>query len=90
MITHVSILVKFISGDEVNWENNLDVVLFCLLNEGSNLLGTSLVEEGVADLTTKISKTPIKADGNPSYRDVLKDLLEGESHSSANNKRVDL
>lgn len=51
--TSFGILVELVGGDEVNGEDDLDVVLLCLLNESVDLLGTSLVVEGVSNLEDK-------------------------------------
>ena len=54
--THGGILVKLVGSDEVNGEDDLDVVLLCLLDEGADLLRSSLVEEGVTDLEPCVEK----------------------------------
>jgi hypothetical protein len=48
--SYIGILVELISGDKVYREDNLDVPLFSLLDESSDLLGSSLVEKGIANL----------------------------------------
>lgn len=48
--TSLGILVELVGRNEVNGEDDLDVVLLCLLNESVDLLGTSLVVEGVSNL----------------------------------------
>ena len=44
------ILVKLVCGDKVDREDELDVVSFCLFNEGSDLFGAVLVKKGVSNL----------------------------------------
>ena len=48
--THVRILVELIGGDEIDREHKLDVALLRFLDQSSNLLGTGLVKQRVADL----------------------------------------
>ena len=46
----LGVLVEFVGGDVVDWENELDAFGLGLFYQPSNLLGSRLVEEGVADL----------------------------------------
>lgn len=47
---YLGILVKLVPGNVIDWENQLDVVLFRLLYEPCNLFGASRVKQGVSDL----------------------------------------
>lgn len=71
-VASVSILVELVGSDVVNGQDELDVLGLGLLNQASNGLGTSLVEEGVTN------------------GDVVEGLLEGESHTTADDEGVDL
>ena len=46
----LGVLVELVGGDVVDWENELDAFGLGLFYQSSNLLGSRLVEEGVADL----------------------------------------
>ena len=46
----LGVLVELVGGDVVDWENELDALGLGLFYQPSNLLGSRLVEEGVADL----------------------------------------
>ena len=48
--TNLSVLVELLSRDVVDGEDDLDVVLLGLLENGSSLLGSSLVVQGVSNL----------------------------------------
>lgn len=50
MKAYLGILVEFVGGDVVDWEDELDIVLLCLFNEILDLLGSLRVEEGSSDL----------------------------------------
>ena len=43
-------LVKLVSGNVIDWKDQLDVVLFCLFYEPRNLFGPSCVKQGVPNL----------------------------------------
>lgn len=49
-ISDLGVLVKLVSGDVVDRENELDIVGVCLFDESSNLFRAVLVEKGVSDL----------------------------------------
>ena len=49
-VSDLGVLVKFVGGDIVDGENELDVVGFCLFNEGSDLFRAILVEKRLSDL----------------------------------------
>lgn len=51
--THVGLLVKLVSGDVVNGEDDLDVVLLGLLEESSGLAGSVGVVKRISDLGWK-------------------------------------
>ena len=44
------VLLKFVGGDVVDWENELDALGLGLFHQPSNLLVSRLVEDGAADL----------------------------------------
>jgi len=49
--TYIGVLRELVSGDIVNREAQLDVLVLGLLNKSVNNLSASLVEQGVADLS---------------------------------------
>ena len=54
--TYIGVLRELVSGDIVNREAQLDVLVLGLLNKSVNNLSASLVEQGVADLSIYLSK----------------------------------
>jgi hypothetical protein len=54
-IADLGILVELVCDDIVNREDDLDIILLGLLDECSDLLGSRLVEERVADLHCMLS-----------------------------------
>jgi hypothetical protein len=51
-VTHGGILGKLVGSNVVDWENELDIVLFGLFNKSGDLLGSRSIKEGVANLDT--------------------------------------
>jgi hypothetical protein len=90
--TSLGVLVELVGGDVVDWENKLDALGLGLFYQRSNLLGARLVEERVADLRGSSGL----GEGGKGWctegtdLDAFKSLLEGESHTTSDNKRVDL
>ena len=69
-----SVLVKLVSGDVVNREDELDVVLLGLGNKVGNLLGALLVEERGTDLD--VVKSLLESEGHATADDERVDLVK--------------
>ena len=83
----LGVLVEFVGGDVVGRENELDALRLGLFYQPSNLLGSRLVEEGVADLWG--SSALGEGEGRcmeGTNLDALKSLLEGEGHAAGDNE----
>jgi hypothetical protein len=88
-VTHGGILGKLVGSNVVDWENELDIVLFGLFNKSGDLLGSRSIKEGVANLDT-CEFPGLDLRTVRTYLDILERLLEGERHTAADDERVDL